>query len=189
MIQERFLVFNEVPRSGRLLEIGCGAGNVSIELAKLGYEVTGTDFSESAIAWAKDNAKLSLVSVGFQTADVTNLSCFEKATFDVVYDGNCIHCLVGDSRGKAFCEIRRVLKPKGIFFVRSLCFTDLDSNFPDEFDCSSNILFDSALPYRQIPTPEVLELELLNAGFETLKKFVRSDRPFGHVNIHAGRVE
>lgn len=42
------------PRGGRLLELGCGAGNVSVRMAALGYDVTGVDIAPAAVAWAND---------------------------------------------------------------------------------------------------------------------------------------
>ena len=38
---------------GRLLEPGCGRGNIALALAQGGFEVTGIDFSPTAIEWAK----------------------------------------------------------------------------------------------------------------------------------------
>ena len=36
-------------QNGKILELGCGTGRVSIELAKNGYFVTGLDLSESML--------------------------------------------------------------------------------------------------------------------------------------------
>jgi SAM-dependent methyltransferase len=41
-----------VPDELRVLEIGCGTGAHAVALAKLGYEVTGIDLSESMLAFA-----------------------------------------------------------------------------------------------------------------------------------------
>lgn len=41
---------------GRILDIGCGAGRHSIELARLGYDVLGIDPSEVMIAAARERA-------------------------------------------------------------------------------------------------------------------------------------
>ena len=40
----------------RILDIGCGTGRHSIELAKRGYQVTGIDLSESQLKRAKEKA-------------------------------------------------------------------------------------------------------------------------------------
>jgi 2-polyprenyl-3-methyl-5-hydroxy-6-metoxy-1,4-benzoquinol methylase len=98
LIDERFFGFSEAPRRGRLLELGCGAGNLSIALAEKGFEVFGVDFSKTAIDWAKENAKKSGKNIGFEVADVCNLVSLKNETFDVVYDGYCFHCIIGENR-------------------------------------------------------------------------------------------
>src|SRR5450631_3071873 len=40
----------------RLLELGCGAGNIAGSLVERGFEVTGIDISPTAIAWATERA-------------------------------------------------------------------------------------------------------------------------------------
>lgn len=188
VIDGRFLSLPGIPKSGHLLEIGCGAGNVSLELAARGYEVVGVDFSNTAIRWAIENAKASNASVDFHLADVTNLSIFKSDSFDLVYDGNCIHCLVGEKRSLALTEIHRLLKPEGVFFVSSLCSPKFSSDFPASFDPITRILFEGDIPYRFIPPIEFLSEELIVAGFKILKKSERQDSPFSHVNFHLMRT-
>lgn len=45
-----------LPRGGRVLELGCGAGVVSSTAARLGYDVTATDYYADALAFARVNA-------------------------------------------------------------------------------------------------------------------------------------
>jgi SAM-dependent methyltransferase len=44
-------------QQGNILELGCGTGRVSIELAKAGYEVTGLDLSEPMLEIYKSKTK------------------------------------------------------------------------------------------------------------------------------------
>lgn len=44
-----------MPKTGRVLELGCGAGNTCLELAKRGYEVHGVDIAPTAIDWARES--------------------------------------------------------------------------------------------------------------------------------------
>jgi 2-polyprenyl-3-methyl-5-hydroxy-6-metoxy-1,4-benzoquinol methylase len=46
----------------RILDFGCGAGNIAIELAKRGYNVTGVDAAERMIESSKNNAEQQGVS-------------------------------------------------------------------------------------------------------------------------------
>jgi len=188
VIEDRFLSLETLPRSGRLLEIGCGAGNISIELAKRGYEVTKIDFSETAIAWAKENAAYCKAEIDFLVGDVANLASIKTESFDIVFDGNCIHCLVGQKREAAFREFYRVLEPNGILFVSSLSASQANSNFPENFNAQSRVLLEDESPYRFIPTPEFLAAEVIQNGFSILKKFIRDGNPFGHSSIHAQKI-
>ncbi len=58
-IAEIDFVLNELklPLGSLILDIGCGVGRHSIELAKRGYKVTGIDISYGMLAEAKKNAK------------------------------------------------------------------------------------------------------------------------------------
>lgn len=120
---------------------------------------------------------------------MTNLSLFADETFDVVYDGNCFHCVPGTKRSIALAEWKRILKPKGILFISSLCAPSEDPKFPEAFNPSTRVLSESGVPFRFIPTPEAIESELHVAGFEIVNKVVRTERPFGHINLHVVRVD
>lgn len=56
------------------LDIGCGTGDVSIYLAQHGWQVTGVDFVQRALAKARAKARARQTSVSFVQADVTHLS-------------------------------------------------------------------------------------------------------------------
>jgi SAM-dependent methyltransferase len=57
-----------------ILDIGCGTGRHSIELARRGYKVTGIDLSESMLAKAREKASVAGVNVLFVQADAREFS-------------------------------------------------------------------------------------------------------------------
>jgi len=57
----------------KILDIGCGTGRHSIELAKRGYNITGIDLSDSMLKKAKEKAKKENVKVFFEKHDARNL--------------------------------------------------------------------------------------------------------------------
>jgi len=65
----------------RILDIGCGTGRHSIELAKRGYQVTGIDLSDSMLEKARENARNQKVQITFQKHDARQLPFIEE--FDI----------------------------------------------------------------------------------------------------------
>ena len=61
-----------------ILDIGCGTGRHSIELAKRGYFMTGIDFSEGMLAKAKEKSKTANVQVEWIHEDATKFSLKKK---------------------------------------------------------------------------------------------------------------
>lgn len=57
----------------RILDIGCGTGRHSVELAKRGYIVTGIDISEAQLKKAWEKAQQSGVHVSFQLMDARDI--------------------------------------------------------------------------------------------------------------------
>ncbi|HWS48181.1 MAG TPA: class I SAM-dependent methyltransferase [Acidimicrobiia bacterium] len=99
---------------GRLLEIGCGIGVDSIQLAKCGFDVTAVDLTESALAVAKEFAAHRDVAVDFRLGNAERLD-FSDGEFDVVYSFGVLHHTPDIE--KAVSEVRRVLRPGGTAYV------------------------------------------------------------------------
>lgn len=74
-----------------VLDVGCGDGTLSICLAELGFNVTGIDFSEAAVARANDQARGKQLPLRFETCDVTRR--VPAGRFDIVFDRGCFHAL------------------------------------------------------------------------------------------------
>ena len=68
-------------RSLEILDIGCGTGRHSIELARRGYKVTGLDLSESMLNKAREKAQDAGVTVNFIRQDARDFDFHE--TFDL----------------------------------------------------------------------------------------------------------
>lgn len=68
-------------RATRILDIGCGTGRHSIELARRGYSVVGIDLSESMLDKARAKARAAGVVVDYRQADARELSF--HAEFDL----------------------------------------------------------------------------------------------------------
>jgi ubiquinone/menaquinone biosynthesis C-methylase UbiE len=104
-----------------LLDVGCGPGTITADLATRLEEgtVIGIDLSEEVVALARQQLASSGADLSFRTGDVYSLD-FVDATFDVVYMHQVLQHL---SRPvEALAELRRVLKPEGLLAVRDADF-------------------------------------------------------------------
>ena len=100
----------------KVLDVGCGTGQNCIWLAKNGFEVTGTDFSSTAIKLAKENAKKNNVNVAFIENDFLK-NKVKGYPFDFIYDSGCFHSFDIGEEMKAFAESAAAnLSEKGKWF-------------------------------------------------------------------------
>ena len=72
-------------RGKSILHLQCHFGQDSISLARMGAKVTGVDFSEEAIAVAKELAVKSGVDASFVCCDIYSLPDFLQRRFDIVF--------------------------------------------------------------------------------------------------------
>ena len=61
----------KLPPGSHILDVGCGTGRHSVELAKRGYKVTGIDISSGMLSQAKKTAKNAGVEVDWIHADAS----------------------------------------------------------------------------------------------------------------------
>ena len=67
----------------RVLDVACGAGNLSFPAARAGAEVTGVDIAENLIEQARAIAEKENAKIQFNVGDAESLS-YDRASFDVV---------------------------------------------------------------------------------------------------------
>jgi ubiquinone/menaquinone biosynthesis C-methylase UbiE len=92
------------------LDIGCGTGFLSLELAARGHRVTGIDFAPEMLALAKEKAASAKAAIRFEHADAENLA-FAPASFDLVITRHVLWTLPHPEA--AVSEWIRVLRPGG----------------------------------------------------------------------------
>ena len=101
------------PRPGeRVLDIGCGAGGTSLQLAQAvapGGDVTGVDISRPLLEVARQRAS-GIPGLSFVEADAQTYP-FETAGFDAVFSRFGVMFFADPVA--AFANIRRALKPGG----------------------------------------------------------------------------
>lgn len=112
-----FIATNLFSKHSVVLDIGCGAGQETIFLAKQGFRVIGVDLSPEGLKIAKENAMNAGVDVDFHLASATDLP-IDDHSIDMVNDRGCFHVIPNSQRSAYAQSLARVLKPGGTIFLR-----------------------------------------------------------------------
>lgn len=107
---------------GTVLDLGTGPGTQAIALAERGFQVIGTDLSETAIRQAAAKANEKELNISFQQDDILN-SHLDRS-FDFILDRGCFHVLPPDSRDVYVQTVANLLKPRRYLFLK--CFSHLE---------------------------------------------------------------
>lgn len=102
--------------TGRVLEIGVGAGRLTERLLTVADELTGIDVSEAMVS----HCRRAYPQARFQTLDLRDLSAFGDAAFDALLAGyNVLDVLGHEQRALALAGWHRVLSAGGLLIVSS----------------------------------------------------------------------
>ncbi len=112
---------------GKILDVGCGSGALSIEVAKnnpnalvVGLDRWGKEYSTYSKKLCFDNAKAEGVSnVDFIRGNAVKLD-FSDGTFDGLVSNYVYHNIIGEDKKSILYENLRVLKKGGRFAIHDL---------------------------------------------------------------------
>jgi 2-polyprenyl-3-methyl-5-hydroxy-6-metoxy-1,4-benzoquinol methylase len=94
----------------RMLDLGCGAGQIAIPAAKAGADVTGVDIASNLIEQARQRAADDGVTVRFEEADAEELP-FADGAFDLVV--SLIGAMFAPRPDRVAAEMERVCRHGG----------------------------------------------------------------------------
>ncbi len=115
---EKDLIFELMGKiDGRALELGCGTGNLSLDLASRGFELTAIDRSKEMLALAKDKGLREGLDIDYREMDAEKLD-FEDESFDLVISLTAFEFF--KDQKAAFEEMKRVLRPGGSLIIGTI---------------------------------------------------------------------
>jgi SAM-dependent methyltransferase len=102
-------------KPGKGLEIGCGTGTNLVWLAQHGFEMTGMDLSQTAIAKAEARVAAAGLSCQLLAGDFL-ADRVPGAPFEFVYDRGCLHVFdSAEDRSRFASRVGDLLAPEGIW--------------------------------------------------------------------------
>lgn len=101
-----------------ILDIGCGLGEHSILLTRLGYQVLGIDFAPHAVAQARANAAARGVDAHFEVGDAFDLD--GETPYATILDSALFHIFDDADRARYVASLQRGTRPGGYLHVLAL---------------------------------------------------------------------
>ena len=174
----RFLV-SEVGdlEPGRALDIACGEGQNALWLATLGWDVVGVDYSEVAVAKARERAAREGIEVDFVCADLVEYEPAREA-FDLVLV-LYLH-IPSTQRASVHARASAALAPDGTFLLLGHDRTNLTDGVggpsdPDILYAADEIA--AELPGLEIEKATTVLRDVAGEEHDAIDTIVRARRP------------
>lgn len=99
----------------RILDLACGTGNITIPLAKKGYEIIGVDLSEDMLSIADQKSNSQSVNIQWMCQDIRELQGFKNIDAIICACDGLNYVLREEELEDVFLNAYQLLNPKGIF--------------------------------------------------------------------------
>jgi SAM-dependent methyltransferase len=112
---EQFYLQEARQAGGRVLEMGCGSGRLTIQIAQAGVDVIGADLSDAMLEAARAKAVAAGVAVEFATADMRNFELGGPFAAVLIPGNSLCHLFTGEELKNCFACVHRHVAPGGRF--------------------------------------------------------------------------
>lgn len=114
------------PGGVQVVELGCGTGNLALELARRGYSITGIDRSQDMLAIARQKAARLGLPLEVELGDLTegaSLASGLRQRFDLAYASFSLVFNFFPRRllHNFFATCSALLRPQGLLIVNGFC--------------------------------------------------------------------
>lgn len=161
-----------------VVEFGCGTGATALKLASAVARMVASDISPEMIAIGREKAQAEgKTNVEFTVA-TPEAASWSDAGFDAALAFNLLHLV--PARQSALANVRRLLKPGGLFISKTPCLADANPIFRLVVPAMQ---FVGRAPYVAFFSADEIEREIVAAGFEIIEKArhgtrAKDPRPF-----------
>lgn len=102
-------------KAKKILDIGCGTGQIAIPLAKKGYQVIGVDLSEDMLAIAGEKATKAKVSLPLFQQNMSELEGFSLIDVALIFCDSLNYLETKDEVKETFKRVYESLADNGLF--------------------------------------------------------------------------
>ena len=113
LASERFYLEEAERGGGRVLELGCGSGRLTVPIAQKGIEVVGLDWSSSMLEAARVKASAASVPVEFVQGDMTRFDLPGEFSVVLIPGNSLLHLITVEELKQCLSCIHRHLGTDG----------------------------------------------------------------------------
>ena len=136
-------------KGGRLLEIGAGLGDQARHFSRLGFQVTATDVSPTAVEHARKMTNEAGDKIEFLVDDILRTALL--GPYDLIVDRGCYTLLAEEWMCEEYCRtVHGLLAPQGLLFLK----TDAKNTVTEELTSRFVVLYSLESRYHEEKGPK-----------------------------------